>query len=333
VLECGRVSQGHSHSSAHYGNKDAVRAVIVSAVALGIAATAEISASVMSGSASVLADGLHNAGDVLTSFILLFTFALVRRPATRRFSSGYGRFEDVATLLIIVVIIVTAAVAAAESVARLVHPVTYSNIPLSLGAALIGVLANLSVSEYKLRVGRGIGSESLEADGVHSRIDALVSAGAFAGIGLAGLGFGIADPIVGILITIAIVYVLADTVKQLFYRMMDAVDPTVVDEITNAAQSVSGVLQVHDVRVRWVGRELVAVMHVAMNPKSTLEDAHALAVQVEDAVCHEVPAARLEIHMDPGTRKHKHSVVGKPTDGEDEHNHDDHDHEAPSRDC
>jgi cation diffusion facilitator family transporter len=323
VLEWGRVSKGHSHSSAHYGNKDAVRAVTVSAVALGIAATAEIGSSVLSGSASVLADGLHNAGDVLTSFILLFTFALVRRPATRRFSSGYGRFEDVATLLIIVVIIVTAAVAAAESVAKLIQPVNYGNIPLSLGAALVGVVANLGVSEYKLKVGRGIGSESLEADGIHSRIDALVSAGAFVGIGLAGLGLRLADPIVGILITVAIVYVLAGTVKQLFYRMMDAVDPTMVDEITNAAKSVSGVLQVHDVRVRWVGRELVAVMHVAMNPKSTLEDAHALAMQVEEAVCHEVPAARLEIHMDPGTRKHKHTLVGTAIDGGDEHHHDD----------
>jgi cation diffusion facilitator family transporter len=317
----GPVSAGHHHSSAHYGNKDAVRAVIVSAVALGFAALAEISAALMSGSASVLADGLHNSGDVMTSFILLFTFALVRRPATRRFSSGYGRFEDVATLLIIVVIIVTAAVAAAESVAKFLYPATYSNIPLSLGAALIGVVANLGVSEYKVRVGRGIGSESLKADGIHSRIDALVSAGAFVGIGLAGLGLGIADPIVGILITFAIVYVLAGTVKQLFYRMMDAVDPTIVDEITTAATSVDGVLQVHDVRVRWVGRELVAVMHVACNPKSTLEDAHALAMRVEDAVCQEVPAARLEIHMDPGMARHKHALVGTPSDQEDDHDH------------
>src|ERR1700730_3162730 len=328
-LNVARVPKGHSHSSAHYGNKDAVRAVTVSAVALGIAATAEIASSVLSGSASVLADGLHNAGDVLTSFILLFTFALVRRPATRRFSSGYGRFEDVATLLIIVVIIVTAAVAAAESVAKLIHPVTYANVPLSLGAALVGVVANLGVSEYKLRVGRGIGSESLEADGIHSRIDAWVSAGAFVGIGPAGRGLPLADPIVGILITIAIVYVLAETVKQLFYRMMDAVDPTMVDEITNAAKSVSGVLQVHDVRVRWVGRELLAGMNVAINPKSTLEDAHALAMQVEDAVCHEVPAARLEIHMDPGTRKHKHTLVGTPVEDEDEHHHDDRNPEVP----
>ena len=226
-----------------------------------------------------------------------------------------------ATLLIIVVIIVTAAVAAAESVAKLIYPTSYSNIALSLGAALVGVIANLGVSEYKVRVGRGIGSESLKADGIHSRIDALVSAGAFVGIGLAGLGLRLADPIVGILITVAIVYVLAGTVKQLYYRMMDAVDPTIVDEITNAAKSVSGVLEVNDVRVRWVGRELVAVMHVAGNPKSTLEDAHALAMRVEEAVCHEVPATRLDIHMDPGTAKHQHAVVGTPLDQVDDDDH------------
>jgi divalent metal cation (Fe/Co/Zn/Cd) transporter len=113
-------------------------------------------------------------------------------------------------------------------------------------------------------------------------------------------------------------------VKQLFYRMMDAVDPTIVDEISQAAASVGGVLQVHDVRVRWVGRELVAVMHVAMDPKSTLENAHALAMRVEDAVCREVPAARLEIHMDPGTAKHKHAVVGT-SDPDDEHEHEESD--------
>ena len=327
------MSAGHAHSSAHYGNKDAVRAVIVSAVALGIAALAEIVASLMSGSASVLADGLHNSGDVLTSFILLFTFALVRRPATRRFSSGYGRFEDVATLLIIVVIIVTGAVAAAESVAKLIHPTTYSNVPLSLAAAVIGVIANLSVSEYKVRVGRGIGSESLEADGIHSRIDALVSAGAFAGIGLAGLGLPLADPIVGLLITAAIVYILGGAVKKLYYRMMDAVDPTMVDEIRSAAMSVPGVLEVSEVRLRWVGRELVAVMHVACDPGSSLKGAHDLAMRVEDAVCQQVPAARLDIHMDPGTLEHRHALVGSglETGEHQDHAHDDgdNDHDRP----
>lgn len=324
------MSAGHTHSSAHYGNKDAVRAVVVSAVALGFAALVEILSAVLSRSASILADGLHNSGDVLTTFILLFTFALVRRPATRRYSSGYGRFEDVATLLIIVVIIVTAAVAAAESIDKLIHPPTYSNIGFGLAAAVVGVIANLGVSEYKVRVGRGIGSEALEADGIHSRIDALVSAGAFAGIGLAGLGLKIADPIMGLAITVAIVYILGGTVKKLYYRMMDAVDPTMIDEIIEAAKGVEGVLGVHDVRARWVGRELVATMHVDLDPNATLKEAHDTAMKVEDAVRSELPAARLDIHMDPGITEHRHAVVGGESDLAEGHDHD-HDHEHGHR--
>ena len=316
------MAGGHKHSSTHYGNKDAVRAVVASAVALGIAALVEILAAVASRSASILADGLHNSGDVVTTFILLFTFALVRRPATRRYSSGYGRFEDVATLLIVVVIIVTAAVAAAESVDKLIHPATYSNIGYGLAAAVVGVIANLATSVYKVRVGRAIGSEALEADGVHSRIDGVVSAGAFAGIGLAGLGLRIADPIVGLGISVAIVYILVGTVRKLYYRMMDAIDPTMLDEITEAARHVEGVLGVHDVRARWVGRELVATMHIDCDPNATLKNAHAVSVQVEEAVSNKVPAVRLEIHMDPGTTEHRHVVVGTPfEDGDDDRNH------------
>lgn len=194
-----------------------------------------------------------------------------------------------------------------------------------LAAAFVGVIANLGVSEYKVRVGRGIGSEALEADGIHSRIDALVSAGAFAGIGLAGLGFTIADPLVGIGISGAIVYIMVGTVKTLYYRMMDAVDPTIIDEITDAAKKVEGVRGVHDVRARWVGRELVATMHVDYNPNATLKAAHAIGIRVEEAVCGEVPAARLEIHMDPGTADHRHEEVGTSAEIADAERHD-HDH-------
>jgi cation diffusion facilitator family transporter len=312
----------------HYHHRDAVRAVTVSAVALGFAALVEIVAAVASRSASVLADGLHNSGDVLTTFILLFAFSLARRPATRRFASGYGRIEDVATLLILIVIIITAGVAAWQSVDKLLNPPTYSNIPFGLVAAAIGIIANLAVSEYKIRVGRGLNSSALEADGIHSRIDAVVSAGAFAGIGLAGLGLRIADPIAGLLITVAIIFVMGGTVRELFMRMMDAVDPELTEELTKAALQVPGVLGVHDVRARWVGRQLVAVMHIDCDPKATLVQAHELATRVEDAVCEHLPEARVDIHMDPGTREHHHAVVGTAEDEQDEpeerHDHDEH---------
>ena len=299
------MSGGHSHGA--YDDRDAVRAVVISAVVLGAASLVEFAAARASGSASVLADGLHNAGDVLTTFVLLFAFALARRPATRRFPSGYGRIEDIATLVIVVVIVVTAAVAATESIRRLIQPEQYTDIVFSLVAAAVGIVANLAVSEYKLRVGRSLGSTALEADGMHSRADALVSAGAFAGIGLAGLGLRLADPIAGLVITGAILYILGGTLRTLVLRMMDAVDPHLIDELTGAAARTEGVLGVHDVRARWVGRELVAVMHVDCDAGMSLKDAHAIARRVEHEVAHAVPEARVDIHMDPGVEAHEHS--------------------------
>ena len=301
------MGAGHSHDhGAVYDNRDAVRAVVISALVLGTAAALELGTGVASRSASVLADGLHNAGDVLTTLVLLISFAIARRPATRHYPSGFGRIEDVATLLIVLVIVVTALVAFAESVRKFFVVEAYGSIGFGLLAAAAGVVANLSVSEYKIRVGRGIGSPALEADGVHSRIDALVSAGAFVGIGLAGVGLRLADPIAGVVITLAIVYAVTGTVRSLFNRMMDAVDPHLVDEMTEAARGVDGVLDVHDVSARWVGRELWAVMHVDCDATASLLAAHEVAQRVEHEVGHRVELGRLDVHMDPGTARHEH---------------------------
>jgi cation diffusion facilitator family transporter len=147
----------------------------------------------------------------------------------------------------------------------------------------------------------------LEADGIHSRADALVSAGAFAGIGLAGLGLRLADPIAGLLITGAILYILGGTLRKLVLRMMDAVDPQLIDELTTAAEHTEGVLGVHDVRARWVGRELVAVMHIDCDARLSLKDAHEIANRVEHEVGHAVPGTRVDVHMDPGVEAHEHT--------------------------
>jgi len=298
------VTADHHHAPSDEGA--ATRAVVVSAAVLGAAAAIEFAASASGRSAGVLADALHNAGDVLTTLVLLAAFAVARRPATRRFTSGFGRVEDVATLVIILIIVFTAAAAAFESLGRLLSSEGYSisRIGPSLLAAAIGVVANLGVSEYKIRVGRRIRSLALEADGIHSRLDALVSAGAFAGLGLAWMGIAIADPLTGLAITIAIVYILAGTVGRLVLRMMDAVDPDLIDQIASAARSVKGVLGVHDVRARWVGRELVAMLHIDCAPNASLIQAHDIAQAVQHEVELQVPAVHLDVHMDPGTGAH-----------------------------
>ncbi len=289
-----------------YGDRDAVRAVVVSALALGVASAVEFAAAVSGHSAGILADALHNAGDVLTTVILLGSFWLGRRPATRRFPAGFGRIEDVATLLIIVVIVLTAGIAAWESIRKFLVPEPVGNIPFGLLAAGAGVVANLAVSEYKVRVGRSLRSGALEADGIHSRIDALVSLGAGLGVALAAAGLGWADPVAGLLITAMILYILAGTVRDLFYRMMEAVDPELLAEIEAHARSVKGVLGVHDVRARWVGRKMWVVLHIDCDPELSLRKAHDIALEVEHEVGHAIPAGKVDVHMDPGTWRHHH---------------------------
>jgi cation diffusion facilitator family transporter len=299
------VTAAHVHAPPD--DRQANRAVIASAVLLGIASAVEFVTSVSGHSAGVLADALHNAGDVLTTLVLLVAFAVARRPATARFTSGFGRIEDVATLVIVLVIVFTAAAAAFESLGRIISTEGYSHSIPAMAAALVGVVANVIASEYKIRVGRRINSQALEADGMHSRLDALVSAGAFVGLLLAWMGFAIADPLAGLAIAIAIVYILARTVTRLVLRMMDAVDPDLIQQITQAATGVKGVLGVHDVRARWVGRELVAILHVDCPPNATLAQAHDIAMAVQQEVEHQLPSVHLEVHMDPGPGSHAHS--------------------------
>lgn len=308
---------GHAHVSGAYGDRDAVKAVVVSAAALGIASAVEFAAGLSGHSAGVLADALHNAGDVLTTGILLVAFWLGRRPATRRFPAGFGRIEDVATLLIVLVIVVTAGAAGWESIQRFFSPEPLGNVPFGLFAAAVGVVANLAVSEYKVRVGRSLKSGALAADGIHSRIDALVSAGAAVGIGLTVAGLRWADPVAGLAITAMILYILAGTVRDLFYRMMEAIDPEVIEEIAEHARSVPGVLGVHDIRARWVGRQMAVVMHVDLEPGLSLKAAHELVMKVEHEVGHALPAGRLDVHMDPGTEHHEHAA-------DPHHDHSDH---------
>ncbi|HET7465507.1 MAG TPA: cation diffusion facilitator family transporter [Candidatus Dormibacteraeota bacterium] len=297
----------HHRDEGSYADAAARRAVIVSAVVLAVASAAEFFASSRVHSAGVLADALHNAGDAVTTMVLLGAFAIARRPATHRFTSGFGRVEDVATLVIVVVILITAAAAAFESIGRLLSSEGYTNPYAGLAATAIAAIANFGVSEYKVRVGRRIRSLALEADGLHSRLDGLVSAGAFAGLGLAWMGFAIADSLAGVFIALAIIYILAGTVGRLVLRMMDAVDPALIEQITGAAANVDGVLGVHDVRARWVGRELVAVLHIDCPPTATLAQAHDTAQAVEKEVAKRVPAVHLDVHMDPGTGAHSHS--------------------------
>lgn len=168
-------------------------ALLRSLVILGGTAAIQMGVVVLSGSVALLGDGLHNLADALTSVPLLFAFALARRPATKRYTYGFGRAEDLGGLFVIVMIAISSGIAAWEAVDRLIHPQAVSHLWVVALAAVVGFVGNEVVARYRIRVGRRIGSAALVADGLHARTDGFTSLAVL--FGAAGVALGWKTPI------------------------------------------------------------------------------------------------------------------------------------------
>jgi cation diffusion facilitator family transporter len=302
----GHVLTPHSHEtadkldSALESSARGMRALWVSLAVLGVTALVQSVVVVVSGSVALLGDTVHNAADALTAVPLGIAFVLGRRAATRRFTYGYGRAEDLAGIAIVLTIAASAAFAAWAAVDRLLDPRPMTHVPVVAVAALVGFVGNEWVARYRMRVGREIGSAALVADGLHARTDGFTSLAVLVGAGGSALGWQLADPIVGLAITAAIVLVLRDAAREVFRRVMDAVDPDLVDRAEHAVREVEGVRGVGELRLRWIGHRLRAEVAVVVDGEATVRQAHAVAVAAEHALLHAVPRLTAAlVHADP----------------------------------
>ena len=296
----------HSHEAADKldaameSSARGIRTLWISLTVLGLTAAVQAVVVVLSGSVALLGDTLHNAADALTALPLAVAFLLGRRVATRRFTYGFGRAEDLAGIVIVAVIAASSVLAAVIAVDRLTAPRGVSHLPAVAAAAVIGFIGNEWVARYRIRTGREIGSAALVADGLHARTDGFASLAVLLGAGGAALGWHLADPIVGLLITAAIALVLKDAAREVFRRLMDAVDPAVVDAAEAALRRVSGVEDVAELRTRWIGHRLRAEATVVIDGSLSLHAAHQIAVDAEHALLHAVPRLTAAlIHADP----------------------------------
>jgi cation diffusion facilitator family transporter len=277
-----------------------MRALVVSLAVLGTTAVLQAVVVVWTGSIALLGDTLHNVADALTAVPLALAFSLGRRPANRRYTYGYGRAEDLAGIAVVLFILASAVVAACEAVQRLLHPHHVNHLVAVGLAGVIGFIGNEVVARYRITVGRDIGSAALVADGLHARTDGFTSLAVVLGAIGVGLGWEQADPVIGLLITVAILRVLGDAARQVYRRLMDAVDPALVDEVEGVLMSTPGVLSVGDLRVRWIGHTLRAECEVVVDADLTLAEGHAIAVEAEHRLLHQVKRLTAAlIHADP----------------------------------
>jgi cation diffusion facilitator family transporter len=277
-----------------------MRALWFSLAVLGATAAVQAVVVVASGSVALLSDTLHNVADALTAVPVGIAFLLGRRPPTRRFTYGYGRAEDVAGVVVVLVILASAVLAGFESLRRLAEPADVRHLGAVAAAGLVGAVGNEVAAQVRIRTGRRIGSAALVADGMHARTDALTSLAVLLSAGGAALGWQWADPVVGLAITVAILVVMWGAARQVLARLMDAVDPELVERATTVLREVEGVVAVDRVRLRWIGHTLHAEVDLSVPQGVTVERAHRTAHAAERELTDAVPRlAAATVHAHP----------------------------------
>ncbi|WP_022887449.1 cation diffusion facilitator family transporter [Glaciibacter superstes] len=284
----------HTHDAADSiddaleASKEGVRALKISMFILLGTTLLQLLVVLISGSVALLADTIHNFSDALTAIPLWVAFILGRRAATRHYTFGFGRAEDLAGLFIVAVVALSAIVAAWQSIERIITPQPLHNLWWVLAAGVIGFIGNEAVAIYRIRVGQKIGSAALVADGVHARTDGFTSLAVVIGALGVMLGFPLADPIVGLIISAAIIVLLWGTVRSIGRRLMDGIEPELLDRAEHALQHIEQVTAVTEIRLRWVGHRLQgdAVIHT---PNVPLTEANQIAANAETSVKKHLP--------------------------------------------
>jgi cation diffusion facilitator family transporter len=312
---------GHTHGAVDPSiatSERGIWAVKWSFVGLFATALLQLAVVVLSGSVALLSDTIHNFGDAATAIPLWIAFALARLGASRRFTFGYGRVEDLAGVIVVLIILFSAVVAGYQAVERLINPRPIELLGAVAAASLLGFIGNEAVAVFRIRVGRQIGSAALIADGYHARTDGWTSLAVLLGATGVWLGYPIADPIVGLLIAAAILVIVWQSGKMVFTRLLDGVDPEVIDEIRHVSTHVEGVEDVAEVRARWLGHRLRAEVNVAVDPALSVAEGHAVAREVNHRLMHELQYLDMAVvHVDPAQES------GEEHHRVDAHRHDD----------
>jgi len=298
------IPHSHEHHldalDPNLGSDRGMRAVKISLLVLLVTAIFQVWIVFISGSVALLADTIHNFSDALTAIPLGLAFWLSRRTRNIRYSYGYGRAEDMAGLFIVLMIAFSAFEVIYQSVLKIVNPQAMTNIGWVAAAGLIGFFGNELVAVLRIRTGKEINSAALIADGYHARTDGFTSLAVLVGAIGAWFGYPLLDPIIGLGIGAVILGIVWQSARDMWYRMMDAIDPEIHREFRDIASQVPGVMDVHSTAIRWQGHRLFGEMHITVDCKQSTLQSHFIAEEVRHRLFHKLPAlVEVVVHTDP----------------------------------
>ncbi|MBE0475966.1 MAG: cation transporter [Coriobacteriia bacterium] len=279
-----------------------VRRVLLAILGLNASvAAAKIAYGLLSGSIAMRADGFHSLFDGLSNVIGLVGIGLASRPADRTHPYGHGKFETYASAAIGAMLMLAAYNVGSEALGRLLDgPDGAPRVDAGSFAVMLGTLAvNIGVTLYERGIGRRIGSQILVADASHTGSDVLVSLGVIAGLVAVRLGFPAADPIIALLVAVAIVLTAVRVLGEAGLTLSDRarIDPQL---LCSVVLRIPGVLGCHSIRTRGSESEVYADLHIQVEPSVTVEQGHLVAEEVERGVTEAFPeVVDAIVHLEP----------------------------------
>jgi cation diffusion facilitator family transporter len=287
---------GHKHDhgdlagdKALKDNELGIRTIYFAVALLGLTTIFQIAIYLFSGSVALLGDTVHNFGDAINSIPLLGAFWLANRVANKRYTYGYGRAEDLAGVLIVLSIGFSAFYILWESVNRLFNPVPLNSLGWVAAAAIIGFAGNELAAIIQIRTGKSIGSDAMIANGLHARTDGLTSLAVLVAAIGAFLGYPIVDAIIGILMGIVILFITRDAAKSMWYRLMDAVDPIIVERAEAVIKEHPDVKGIQRLQMRWIGHRLQAEAVISIESDLNAAQCNVISEHISHHLYHEIP--------------------------------------------
>ena len=278
------------------------KVTLVGSVVDALLALGKLTGGIVAQSQALIADGIHSVSDLATDFLVILAARHSSHEADFEHPYGHGRIQAIATALLAVSLSAIALGIAWDALSRL-RGNGELMVPgwLAVVVAAISVVAKEAVYQYTIRVGRQLGSNLLQANAWHSRTDALSSLIVIAGVLGVMLGFSWADAIGAVGVAVIILYAAFKIGREAFDELIDTgLDPNTLTLMRETILSVPGVIDVHELRTRRMGSQLLADMHIHVNPLISVSEGHHIGDRVMLVLGEKFKAlSDIVVHIDP----------------------------------
>jgi len=278
------------------------KVTLVGSVVDALLALGKLTGGIVAQSQALIADGIHSVSDLATDFLVILAARHSSHEADFEHPYGHGRIQAIATALLAVSLSAIALGIAWDALSRL-RGNGELMVPgwLAVVVAAISVVAKEAVYQYTIRVGRQLGSNLLQANAWHSRTDALSSLIVIAGVLGVMLGFPWADAIGAVGVAVIILYAAFKIGREAFDELIDTgLDPNTLTLMRETILSVPGVIDVHELRTRRMGSQLLADMHIHVNPLISVSEGHHIGDRVMLVLGEKFKAlSDIVVHIDP----------------------------------